>query len=67
MNTETKMYYRAKELADYLGIGESTIWHKTKAGEFPKPTQVSPNVTVWNIAEVNEFMANKKGVNHEQG
>ena len=58
---ESKMYYRAKDLAKYLSIGESTIWHKVKDGQFPKPTLVSPNIAVWNIVEINEFIASKKG------
>jgi len=48
-----------------LSMGESTIWHKVKDGQFPKPTLVSPNIAVWNIVEVNEFIASKKDTGKE--
>ena len=55
-----KKYYRAKELAEYLGVGESTIWKKEQGDpEFPRRIEVSPHVTVWNIQDVDEYMARK--------
>ena len=52
-----KRYYRATELAEYLGMGVSTIFKKTKSDpDFPKPTKVSQQVTVWNIQEIDEYM-----------
>lgn len=57
---ENKMFYRAKELAKYLGMAESTVWKKCKEDpEFPRPIKLSENMTVFNIAEVNEYMALK--------
>lgn len=39
--------YRAKEAAEFLGIGCSTFWKwvKTKP-DFPKPIRLSPRCTV---------------------
>ena len=56
MNSE-KMFYRAKELAVFLGVGESTVWWRAKnEPNFPKPFKQGENTTVWNIQEVMEYM-----------
>lgn len=53
-----KMFYRAKELALYLGMGESTVWKRVKEDpNFPRPISLSANMTVFNIQEVNEYVA----------
>ncbi len=53
MNTEkqTKKYYRAKELAEYLGIGLSTTWNYARQGKIT-PKKLSARVTVFDIDEV---------------
>ena len=46
-----KQKYRAKELAEYLGVGVSTIWRWTKQGKI-KSQNISKGVTVFDINEV---------------
>jgi len=48
---KTKKYYRARELAEHLGIGLSTVWHYVKLGKI-KSKKLSSRVTVFNITEV---------------
>jgi len=57
--TDQKRYYRARDLADYLSCGVSTVWWlaKNKDG-FPQPKSISPNLTVWDIKEVDNYLAN---------
>ena len=50
-NIHTKKMYRAKELAEYLGIGLSTVWRYAKEGKI-KAYRISEGVTVFNIDEV---------------
>ncbi len=47
----TKRYYRAKELAEYLGVTVTTVWNYVKAGRLT-PKKLSSNVTVFDIKEV---------------
>ena len=41
-----KEYYRAKEAAEYLGIGKSTVWLYAKQGKL-HPVKLSDRVTVF--------------------
>jgi len=56
MSKITKQKYRAKEVAEYVGIGISTVWLYAKQGKLT-PIRVSPRVTVFDIEEI-EALAN---------
>ena len=49
---ETQEYYRAKEAAKLLRIGESTWWRWVQLGRLPKGKKLGPRVTVWRRADV---------------
>ena len=51
MENKIKTKYRAKELAEYLGIGLSTVWKWAKDGKI-RPHYLSKGVTVFDINEV---------------
>ena len=55
-NLQTKRYYRAKELAEHLGIGLSTVWLYSKQKKIIA-IQLSQRVTVFDINEVNKLFA----------
>ncbi len=52
-----------KEVARRLYISESTVsrWVKEKP-DFPKPFQLGPNKTVWDVDEINEWYDKTKEV-----
>jgi predicted DNA-binding transcriptional regulator AlpA len=56
MNSQNKIYYRAKEVAELLGIGLSTVWYWVKKGLLPQPAKLSARVTVWDINEIRRFV-----------
>jgi predicted DNA-binding transcriptional regulator AlpA len=45
----------AKEVAEYLGIGISTVWLYAKQGKL-KPIRLSPRVTVFDINDIEKFI-----------
>lgn len=49
-----KRYYRAKELAEYLGVTKTTIWNYAKDGKIT-PKKLSDNVTVFDIKEIDKL------------
>lgn len=50
---QTKKMYRAKEVAQLLGIGNSTVWLYAKQGKLT-PIKLSDKVTVFSIDEINK-------------
>ena len=51
MENKIKQMYRAKELAQFLGIGLSTVWLYAKQEKIT-PKKISTGVTVFDINEV---------------
>jgi predicted site-specific integrase-resolvase len=50
----SQKYYRANEVAKYLGIGLSTVWYYAKIGKLT-PIKLSSKVTVFDIEELNSL------------
>ena len=46
---------RAKEVAEYMGIGKSTVWLYAKRGLIT-PIKLSDNVTVFKKDEIDRFI-----------
>jgi excisionase family DNA binding protein len=55
VDIQTKKMYRAKELAEYLGVGLSTIWLYAKQKKITA-YKISDKVTVFNIDEVKKAL-----------
>lgn len=51
----TPKYLRPKELAEYLGIGLSTVWLYTKQGKI-KRIKISQKVTIFQVNEVEKAL-----------
>jgi prophage regulatory protein len=48
---------RMKRLAEKIGLGESTIFRKIAAGEFPKPFPIGQGRAVgWRESDVDEWI-----------
>ncbi len=54
----SKKYLRAKEVAQYLGVGLSTVWFYAKQGKL-KAKKISQRVTVFDIDEVEKLLGCK--------
>lgn len=52
-----KRYYRAKELAVYLGVTITTVWNYAKDGRLT-PKKLSSQATVFDIREVEKLFDN---------
>ena len=48
-------FLRAKEIAKYFGIGESTVWYYVKHGRI-RSIKASPKVTIFDVAEVEKAL-----------
>lgn len=56
----TKRIIKARpERKGLLPMGETTIWDKVRAGEFPKPVKLSERITAWRTEDVQAWMQSK--------
>jgi len=62
-----KKYLRAKDVAEYLSIGRSTVWWLCKNKKL-SPIKLSARITVFDIDNVNELLDNTTiCTNHDRG
>lgn len=54
----SKQHYRSKEAAQYLGVGNSTIWLYAKQGKLT-PIKLSDRVTVFSKDDLDLFINNQ--------
>jgi prophage regulatory protein len=43
------------EVVSRIGLSAPTIWRRVKAGDFPKPRQLTPNRIGWLESEIEEW------------
>ena len=48
---------RLREVLNLTSLGRSTVWDRARRGTFPKPAKLGPRTTVWNAAEVEQWIA----------
>ena len=58
---EVKQFFRAKEVAERLGIGRSTVYHYVQIGLLPAPIKLSQKVSVWSDETIREFIERARG------
>ena len=55
-------YARWRSIKRVTSIGSrTTVWRMEKAGKFPKSIRITPRLTVWDVAEVREWLADPLG------
>jgi prophage regulatory protein len=52
-----KRILRGKAVQQRVGLGQSSIYNKIKAGEFPKPIKISERAVGWLESEIEEWIA----------
>ena len=52
--------YRTEQLAALLGVSKGTIWRMQAAGQLPKGFKLTPAQTVWDAAEIEQWLEDKK-------
>lgn len=61
-NTSPGKYARAKQAAQHLGLGESTLWALLKRdSSFPQPVRLGLRTTLFSLNELDEWMRSKRG------
>ncbi len=52
---------RLPDVAEMLGVSKSTVWLYSRNGTLPKPTKLSPRVTVWKLSDVQSLINKMTG------
>jgi len=55
METSKKRWLRAKDVAEYLSCGLSTVWHYASIGKLT-PKKISARVTIFDINEIDALI-----------
>lgn len=50
-----------KDRDGLLPVSPATLWRWVSQGKFPQPYKLGANVTVWNLDEVEAFLAEQAG------
>jgi prophage regulatory protein len=50
-----------KQKTGRLPVSQATIWRWVKEGHFPKPFKLGERITVWNLEEIEVFIAKQQG------
>jgi len=55
-------YLRAKQVAEYLSVGLSSVWAMAKNNpDFPRPLRLGPRTTVWDRDQLDTFVERRAG------
>lgn len=55
-----KRTIRRHQLREMVPLADSTIWEMERRGEFPQRFALSPRCVVWDLAEVEEWLASRR-------
>jgi prophage regulatory protein len=58
--TPIKRTIRRHQLRDIVPLAESTIYEMEQRGEFPRRFALSPRCVVWDLAEVEAWLASRR-------
>ncbi|ELA7315795.1 helix-turn-helix transcriptional regulator [Vibrio alginolyticus] len=61
INTQkkTRLFIRANELSETLGISLSTLWRYRKSGVIPAPIALGPRVVGWRTSDIQNWLNNQ--------
>ncbi len=57
-----KRTIRRQQLREMVPLADSTIYEMEQRGEFPRRFALSPRCVVWNLAEVESWLASRRSV-----
>ena len=57
---EAKPVIRRLQLRDLVPLADTTIYEMEKRGEFPKRFYLTPRCPVWDLGEVNHWLASRR-------
>ena len=53
---EAQLVKKPNNPAPVVPVSASTLWRWVRAGTFPAPLKIGPNITAWRVADVRAWM-----------
>ena len=60
MATEIRELLNMKEVIEFSGLSESTIFRQVKKGKFPQPHRIADRRIAWTQEDLDEWIASRK-------
>lgn len=60
MQTTNKTFIKRNKLLSIVPLSDRTIFNMEKSGKFPRRFALSPRAVVWDLREVEEWMAKQR-------
>lgn len=61
LKTPIKRTIRRQQLREMVPLADSTIYEMVQRGEFPRRFALSPRCVVWDLAEIEAWLASRRG------
>ncbi len=59
ISSDATVLLRESELRDRIKLSHSTIWRLVRAGNFPRPIQLSERTKGWRAADIETWLAER--------
>ena len=60
-------FVRAREGAEFMGVGESTFWTWAKREGFPKPIRMSERLSLFDLSELRAWLLAQREAANDPG
>lgn len=60
---EAKPVVRRQQLRELVPLADTTIYEMEQRGDFPKRFYLTPRCPVWDLAEINQWVASRRAHN----
>lgn len=61
-DTDASTFIRQSNLLRrHVPFSAATLWRLVKAGRFPRPVKVTPQITAWRLSDVHEWVKDPAG------
>lgn len=62
MLREAQLVKKPSNPAPVVPVSASTLWRWVRAGTFPAPLKIGPNITAWKVGDVRQWLQSQTAV-----
>lgn len=65
-NNERRLIREADLIPHIVPFSKATLWRMVRAGAFPEPVRLSPNIVAWRATDVDEWIGSRTSISERQ-